>query len=865
VRQNEKCLIIPSLAQLGDVVADLLSWIGWVLSILSDTKATRKIAQKIPVFRGMLCFNRGGRTFLIRKGQSAPHSSAFGASLRARAKNGGFAMPGLRFDRLFALTWLILLLLSPRVALAGAIADADKPLPNVETGGAPTEADSKRTTEKPAGSDAETPVPLRGGVPAASERAGEWTGRDTKLESSDQTGALMPAPLPAAVPTGKTDQLVTGPAAAGILTPTPPSAIPNADQPVEEPSPAVHATPAAAATPNSEQPVVESAPAVVPTPAAAASPNADQPVGKPSPAVVTTPVSAPTSNSEQPVVESSPAVAATPPQQNPGTLTTEPELPAAAGLRSDNPAAASDNPPASTINAAPPTAPSQPAAMTAAAIDPDAPIVEQLHDLPTGKFDRIIGKAKQQASIDAFYSGRNYAPLWITDGKVNPRAKTAIAYLGRVWADGLDPADYPVPNLTPLTDPVALAEAEIRLTASVITYAHHAQIGRVHWSRVSGDIFYDRSAPDPREVLTTLMEATDVGAALDAYEPHSEGYLALKTKLAELRGGQFDANTTKTPKPNGRQSDRRIDIIMANMERWRWLPHDLGKTYVIVNLPDFTLRVIRQGKQVWMTRIVVGKPATPTPIMSAQMKSITINPTWNVPASIAANEYLPLLQQDPTILQRMGLRMSYNMDGTIHLSQPPGEQNALGQLRFNFPNKFLVYQHDSNQKYLFANERRAESHGCMRVQDPVKYAEVLLLMARTGEVYSQERIRRMFGDNEIDIPFASFIPVHLTYQTAFVDDRGNLQFREDIYGRDQALLAILRAAERKVAAIPIQRHDSPIRRQLLAIPDNAGGGWGGRGYSAGGPNFSTQLFGGWSYQTTREPRQPVVQHRPFYQ
>jgi L,D-transpeptidase YcbB len=335
--------------------------------------------------------------------------------------------------------------------------------------------------------------------------------------------------------------------------------------------------------------------------------------------------------------------------------------------------------------------------------------------------------------------------------------------------------------------------------------------------------------------------------------------------LAELRGGQFDANTTKTPKPNGRQSDRRIDIIMANMERWRWLPHDLGKTYVIVNLPDFTLRVIRQGKQVWMTRIVVGKPATPTPIMSAQMKSITINPTWNVPASIAANEYLPLLQQDPTILQRMGLRMSYNTDGTIHLSQPPGEQNALGQLRFNFPNKFLVYQHDSNQKYLFANERRAESHGCMRVQDPVKYAEVLLSMARPGEVYNQERIRRMFGDNEIDIPFASFIPVHLTYQTAFVDDRGNLQFREDIYGRDQAVLGTLRAAERKVAAIPIQRHDSPIRRQLLAIPDNAWGGWGGRGYSTGGPNFSTQLFGGWSHQTTREPRQPVVQHRPFYQ
>jgi murein L,D-transpeptidase YcbB/YkuD len=266
-----------------------------------------------------------------------------------------------------------------------------------------------------------------------------------------------------------------------------------------------------------------------------------------------------------------------------------------------------------------------------------------------------------------------------------------------------------------------------------------------------------------------------------------------------------------------------------------------------------------------MTKIVVGKPATPTPIMSAQMKSITVNPTWNVPPSIAANEYLPLLQQDPTILQRMGLRLSYNPDGTIHLSQPPGEQNALGQLRFNFPNKFLVYQHDSNQKYLFANDKRAESHGCMRVQDPVKYAEVLLSMVRPGEGYSQDRIRRMFGDNEVDIQLPTFIPVHLTYQTAFVDDRGKLEYREDIYGRDQALLAILKGSERKVADIPIQRNDSPIRRQLLAIPDNAWGGWSGRSYYTGGQNFFPRLFGGPPAQTVRIPRPPVVQPRAYYQ
>jgi len=594
---------------------------------------------------------------------------------------------------------------------------------------------------------------------------------------------------------------------------------------------------------------------------------------------------APTPNSDQPSAVPSPSVVATPaPRPNPEILTAAPEVPAAATI--------------------------------------DAPTIEQLHNLANGKFDRIIGSAKERTSIDAFYAGRSYAPLWLTDGKANARAQAAIAYLGQVSADGLDPSDYPVPDFASLTDPVALADAEITLTTSVITYAHHAQIGRVHWSRVSGDIFYDQSAPDPAEVLTTVMEAKDVGEVLASYEPHAAAYLALKAKLMELRAGRdtdraqiangpslkigmrdprvphlrarldvageggatYDEPLADAVKKfqaihklkstgtldvatvevlNGRSSDPQTDIIIANMERWRWMPRDLGNTYVIVNLPDYTLRVIRQGKQVWMTRIVVGKPATPTPIMSAQMKSISVNPTWNVPDSIASNEYLPLLQQDRTILQRMGLQVSYNPDGTIHLSQPPGEQNALGQLRFNFPNKFLVYQHDSNQKQLFANDRRAESHGCMRVQDPVKYAEVLLSMVRSGEGYTQDRIRKMFGAYETDIQFPTFIPVHLTYQTALVDDQGKLEFREDIYGRDQALLAILNGAERKLAEVPIQHKDNVTRRQFLAPPDNPWGGWGGRGYAAG--NFFTRWFGGPSIRMAPVPRRPVAQHRAYYQ
>ena len=140
------------------------------------------------------------------------------------------------------------------------------------------------------------------------------------------------------------------------------------------------------------------------------------------------------------------------------------------------------------------------------------------------------------------------------------------------------------------------------------------------------------------------------------------------------------------------------------MERWRWLPRDLGApaigdAYVILNIPDYTLKVMQHGAQVWTTKVVTGKPGIhATPLLTETMKYITVNPTWNVPPSIVYGEYLPALQQDPTVLQRMGLKLERNPDGSVHISQPPGEANALGRIRFNFPNKFLVYQHDTPDK-----------------------------------------------------------------------------------------------------------------------------------------------------------------------
>ncbi len=668
---------------------------------------------------------------------------------------------------------------------------------------------------------------------------------------------------------------------------------------------------------NSEPPAAEPAEAAPPeVPAATTAPEhpSDTPAAAVAPAE---PASANAAVPDEPVTTATtpnPAASETPAPQS-ATATGGETPPASAAAPADTAAPPADN------AAAPAPAP--------VVADANAPIAAQLRELANGKFDRLMGGKKERPAFDAYYAAHGYAPVWISDGKLNARAAAAIAYLGQVDADGLDPADYPVPNVSASTsDPAALAEAEMRLTASVVTYAHHASTGRVHWSRISSSILYEVKAPAPADVLAAVADAKDVTATLAGYEPQAPNYIALKAKLADLRAGKtgpgktpiangpapkIGAQDERVPqlrerfglagdgttydkaladavkkfqqehelKPsglltqqtidalNGRSPDRPIDTVLANLERWRWMPHDLGKDYVIVNLPDFTLRVFHDGRQIWMTRIVTGKPSMATPIMSAEMKYITVNPTWNVPPSIVQHEYLPALAADPTVLARMGLRMSYNPDGSVHISQPPGDHNALGRIRFNFPNKFLVYQHDTPDKNLFALDRRAFSHGCMRVQDPVKYAEVLLGIIRPGEGYTQERIRKMIASmGEQDIQFPHYLPVHLTYQTAFVDDEGRLEFREDMYGRDAALIAVLRGDERKIADNPVDRGEGGSGRGYGRGNAVAGGGYyqgsgsSRSGYQNGG-NFFSQLFGGFGDQQPAGRRRAAQGRQPW--
>ena len=189
--------------------------------------------------------------------------------------------------------------------------------------------------------------------------------------------------------------------------------------------------------------------------------------------------------------------------------------------------------------------------------DANAPIAALLREIANGKFDRIVGGKNNRPAFDAYYAAHGYTPIWITDGKFNERAAAAIDYLGQVDADGLDPADYPVPNIsTSVSDPAALAEAEMRLSASVVTYAHHASVGRVQWSHVSSSILYEVKPPAPVAVLAAVADAKNVAATLADYEPQTPNLYCAQGQAGRFARRQNVGRQGADPERAGTQGRR---------------------------------------------------------------------------------------------------------------------------------------------------------------------------------------------------------------------------------------------------------------------------------------------------------------------
>src|SRR5262245_12793689 len=267
------------------------------------------------------------------------------------------------------------------------------------------------------------------------------------------------------------------------------------------------------------------------------------------------------------------------------------------------------------------------------------------------------------------------------------------------------------------------------------------------------------------------------------------------------------------PAPTAR-NPATVKAILVNMERWRWLPRDLGAFYVTVNIPEFMLRVTADDGPVYSTRVVVGKPDTPTPVLSNEMQTVVFGPYWYVPTSIKLGEIRPYLREEASwffrssrwntsVLQRHGLGVRYagrdidpeSIDWNsvdirnLELYQPPGPNNVLGRVKFVFPNKHDVYMHDTQQKELFAYPIRAESHGCMRVQNPGELAAIIM---KRDQGWSDGRtFTALETGYDQQVPLKGRIPVHVTYFTLKVNDDGSLSTYGDIYGHDARMAAAL--------------------------------------------------------------------------
>lgn len=279
----------------------------------------------------------------------------------------------------------------------------------------------------------------------------------------------------------------------------------------------------------------------------------------------------------------------------------------------------------------------------------------------------------------------------------------------------------------------------------------------------------------------------------------------------ELRGLDTDGVVgPKTLQSLNVPADERVRQIAVNLERWRWLPQDLGDRYVLVNIADFRLFVVAGTDTLLAMKVIAGRDYRQTPVFSAEMTYLVLSPYWTVPPTIAAKDVLPAARKDPGYFARQNMKIFLGWGADAHevdpftvdwgavrpgnnayrFRQEPGRTNALGLVKFMFPNKFKVYLHDTPTKDLFGKAERAFSSGCIRIEEPFELAEYLL---RGDARWSPEAIRKAAeSGREQTVPLPGSIPVHLLYWTAWVDRDERVHFRRDIYNRDGVVWEALR-------------------------------------------------------------------------
>lgn len=453
---------------------------------------------------------------------------------------------------------------------------------------------------------------------------------------------------------------------------------------------------------------------------------------------------------------------------------------------------------------------------------------------------------EKDAAIDPqlfrFYAKRAFAPLWWNENGVTADAQQTKQVLATAADHGLPAQRYASTAAPAGRTDAEKATFDLSLTRAALTYARDMRDGMLRPRNVFSDVSLGEKPGDITPDFTTAADARRISPFLIGLEPAAPEYRFLKTALQRYRalghkpwptvmaskrpserlltlvrdrlategylttGMNVDAALRLYQAENGLRPDGKLDEktvsamnvkassraeqIAANLERWRWLPQTLEDRHIMVNVADASLALVEGGAISLRSRVVVGAPNTPTPILMARANAVTVNPTWHLPKSIIENEIKPKLAEDPDYLARKNM---VEDDGEI--TQQPGPGNALGTLKFEFPNPFDVYLHDTPAKQAFQSAYRAVSHGCVRVERVRQLAATVLGVDEPSLdqlIAAGETVRR---------PLKSSLAIYIQYWSAVPGADGRIGFRADVYGRDGAMIAAMHQGAFRLAQV----------------------------------------------------------------
>jgi L,D-transpeptidase YcbB len=326
------------------------------------------------------------------------------------------------------------------------------------------------------------------------------------------------------------------------------------------------------------------------------------------------------------------------------------------------------------------------------------------------------------------------------------------------------------------------------LKEHLVTYLGIAKNGG--WPRVTAvvgkkSLKKGMSSPDIAIIKKRLAVTGDVSAG-DTSQVFSDTLVtAVKNFQARHGFNETGIISDSLIKEMNVPVEKRIEQLLMNMDRMRWLANNPTGNLIVVNIPEFVLHVYEGKQKIYDIDVVVGKESHNTMMFNGDLNQVVFSPYWNVPPSIVAKEILPAMEKNPNYLAKENMEITGNDDGLPVIRQRPGPGNALGKVKFLFPNSFNIYLHDTPAKSLFNKDKRAYSHGCIRVREPEKLANYVL---RNQPEWTPEKISEAMNSGEEKyVKVKDPIPVVITYYTAWVDESGRLNFREDIYGHDAKL------------------------------------------------------------------------------